>query len=126
MSRFARVSKVLRKLERIDKTAGEVLQAFYGDAGSRWGRTPYGRLFAIWPMTPAGDELVKLSREPGRGLDRGLSAIEQLWTLLEVHQVRQISKVSLLRARARTQATRAYEQACIFWNKARGRDDEDE
>jgi hypothetical protein len=120
MSRYARISRILRKIGAVDLVAYEVLGTFYGDQGARWGRTVYGRLFGLFPMTTGGRELLVRAREPGRGLDRGLSAAEQLWVLLEVQHVRPMPGIAVLKHKARIQALKAYEHACILWQQAKG------
>lgn len=52
LQRFAWVSRRLALLPGM--LHAEVLEAFYGDAGARWGLTRHGRILALYPLTRKG------------------------------------------------------------------------
>lgn len=55
LQRFAQVSRYLRQcsVETVD-----VLAAFFGLSGYRWANTKWGRLFAVVPLTDAGERML--------------------------------------------------------------------
>lgn len=57
---YARVSRRLARLPA--SIHADVLQAYYGDLGARWGRTRHGRLFAVYHLTPKGSRWASDSR----------------------------------------------------------------
>lgn len=61
LRRYARISKRLMLVQRVDGESAAVLSVYYGDRGSRW-RPTRGRIFALYPMTDEGTELVRRSR----------------------------------------------------------------
>jgi len=122
ISRYARVSRLVRDVAALDLASAGVLALFYGDQGQRWGRTVHGRLFALYPQTGAGRELLQTahaSRKKEGRPDLGLSAAEQLFVTFEVLAVQPKPVLRALQAKARVQALRAYEQACTLWRQAK-------
>jgi hypothetical protein len=57
--RAARVSRRLRTLGAQQGAVVRVLEAYYGVVGARWGQTRHGRIFALYPLTPAGAAFVR-------------------------------------------------------------------
>jgi hypothetical protein len=55
LQRFAQVSRYLRQCT---SDTVETLAAFFGLSGYRWGNTKWGRLFAVVPLTAAGEKLM--------------------------------------------------------------------
>jgi hypothetical protein len=62
LSRFARVSRILREIEHTDPTSVRVLEAYYGDVGCRWGASDIGRIASVYPITKSGGMVVKAAR----------------------------------------------------------------
>ena len=82
----ARVSRRLRRAESIRAYAPSVLSAIYGTAGCIWEpRSDYAAVFAVWPLTRAGQALDGIAQHGG---DVGGSILERLHAqvLLERHQ----------------------------------------
>jgi hypothetical protein len=60
---LGRVSRVLEHMRAADREAAEAFESYNGPDGDRWGAHHWGRIFALWPHTVAGD---KLAREAAR------------------------------------------------------------
>ncbi len=61
LQRFAQVSRYLRQCS-VDTV--DVLAAFFGLSGYRWANTKWGRLFAVVPLTTAGEKLLRRLPNP--------------------------------------------------------------
>lgn len=67
MELFAVVSSVLKELERRSPVAVAALEAYYGDVGSDWARTPKpGRIGSLYHLTGAGVRLLDVSADEAR------------------------------------------------------------
>lgn len=60
--RFATMSRVVKAVAAAKAVLAGALRAYYGDQGARWGLTKNGRIFAVYPLTAAGQRLLKMSR----------------------------------------------------------------
>jgi len=118
LQRYAYVSRRLCRVAEREALHVAVLAAFYGDQGARWGRTPHGRIFAVYALTDAGTELLKRARR--RTAARvARSASEELGAVAEVERVQPQPARALLLEQARRQAMRLYEHACAAWLEVR-------
>ena len=59
LTQYARVSRRLLAVERAWPTGAVVLERFFGDTGARWADSDEKRLFALYPLTRAGQKLLK-------------------------------------------------------------------
>jgi hypothetical protein len=86
LQKYGRISRRLDAVRAKLGSAGvEVLEAFYGDVGMRWGRTKHGRLFSLYPRTKAGKKLLEKTRAKERDNDPlTLSACERLGVQAEL------------------------------------------
>jgi hypothetical protein len=117
LRRYARVSNRLDRLS--DPRARVVLEAYYGDAGARWGASDLGRILAVMPLTKAGSEVVERHTSDQPGLR--LSPHEKLHSALVVQSVRPLAGRGRLLDAARAQAWTAYRWSCMLWMEARDR-----
>lgn len=60
LTRFAITSRRTDKVKEISPALHAALEAFYGDVGNRWARSPLGRMFALFHLTPAGKKLARM------------------------------------------------------------------
>jgi len=60
LTRFAITSRRVGLVKAISPALHAALEAFYGDVGNRWARSPFGRMFALSHLTPAGKKLARL------------------------------------------------------------------
>lgn len=116
LMRYASASSHLAKVDRADLQSGQVLRTYYGDAGARWGRTKWTRLFSIYPMTPAGMGLVeRVERETPSPVF--LTAVERLGVIAELQgvkpEVKAWRRVAL--GAANRQANEMFARACQCW-----------
>jgi hypothetical protein len=118
MEMWGELAEVYRIVVRADATSACVLGAYYGNEGARWGRTVHTRLFAVFPLTEAGAELLRRSRKRARGAELELSASEELADEFEVQRIQPMPARGMLADQARAQALRAYERACRLWVSA--------
>lgn len=72
---LAQMSRLIGRLRESDPTSAVVLDLYYGIDGDRYGAHKWGRLFAVWPLTHAGKQIVA---ETGRASSVRLRPIERL------------------------------------------------
>lgn len=119
LERYAAVS---RRLDRVESQHVEVLAAYYGDTGARWGRTRHGRVFAVYALTPAGHKLVRMAML-GSGTDGvHLSASERIGVQAELEKTQPKQQRRALLDAADRQARELVDAASVAWGKSwRGR-----
>lgn len=123
-SALTRYAIVSRRLDLVAAAHGkamvEVLVAYYGDVGSRWGRTPHGRLFAVYALTGAGHKLVRMSMaRTSEGIT--LSAAERIGVEAETEKTQPKPNRRALLDAAAGQALTLYERASAAWNATKSR-----
>lgn len=136
--RYALVTRRLMALERQHKLSVQVLEAYYGDRGARCSEPrrdddgklipAVGQLVALYPLTAAGRELLRLSEEPstprvGKKSQKKqrprfhLTALERMENIVRQPQGRQHELLAL----AQRQATALLHEACERWNTIAGK-----
>jgi len=67
LTRYAHVSQLMMRVERLDKVAAAVIGLFFGDAGQRWANNPeHGRAGALYHLTSKGRVLIEAAEKvPG-------------------------------------------------------------
>lgn len=115
--RYASISKHLSRVERQSVTLGKVLRVYYGDVGSRWGRTTHGRIFSLYARTPAGAKLVT-DIEAKEKSPVFLTDDERLGVIATLQGIPSQSKLKRKRAldMADKQAWQLYRAACRCWS----------
>lgn len=76
--RYGIVSRRLRAIEASDPVARRALDLAYGDEGAKWARHARGRDVALYPLTAAGEALVRRARRVATGAGLELSDAERL------------------------------------------------
>ena len=110
--RFSMASGRLGRMEPADLI--EVLKAFHGDSGARWGRTRRGRFFALYPLTKAGKTLLRMSAErAAEGSELGDAELLNSEAVAQSVQPNR-NRAELLKA-ARLQSERLYTAAVQAW-----------
>ena len=114
--RYASVSRRLSKVGKRSVTHSRVLEVYYGDAGSKWGRTKYGRIFSLYARTPAGAQLV-IDVEAKEKSPVFLTDDERLGVIAGLQGIPTQSKAWRKRAlvKADEQAWALYRAACVCW-----------
>ncbi len=85
--RFATMSRVIKAVACTKTVLASVLRAYYGDQGARWGLTKNGRIFAVYPLTVAGQRLLKMSRRRSEARDDVLQDAEVLGVEQELQRM---------------------------------------
>lgn len=67
LTRFAITSRRLSSVKSRSPALYSALECYYGDVGSRWGREDFGRLFALYALTPSGKKLARWSEPKADG-----------------------------------------------------------
>lgn len=102
----------------LNHRAAAVLEAFHGDWGARWagGILSEGRIFAVYPFTPAGHKLIRMSRDKASLEDAELRPDEVLGVEFSLQRQQPNRRRGDLFKAAREQAKRTYAEACRTWN----------
>lgn len=75
---YATMSRVIKAVAEASSLLACTLRAYYGDQGARWGLTKNGRIFAVYPLTKAGQRLLEVSRRRSESRDTVLRDDEVL------------------------------------------------
>jgi len=67
LTRFAITSRRADAVKAISPSLHAALEAFYGDVGHRWASSPFGRMFALFHLTPAGKTLARMGLPQSEG-----------------------------------------------------------
>ena len=109
----------------MDYQSLEVLRRYYGDTGARWGRTSKGRVFSIYPLTSAGQRLLKRTRRDGDD-QVTLTDCERLGVQADLQKSQPKQDRGALLVQADEQARALLEAAAEEWEEAKGKKRNDE
>lgn len=111
--RVARVSRRLRLVAACDPAAERALEAYYGAEGARCARADPGRIFALYPLTKAGERFVRddVAKRPESADD----AHGRLLAEVQLQQIAPTPQRRELLARIHTQAERLLASAWNAW-----------
>jgi hypothetical protein len=115
LTRYGVISRRVAILSRRDPRLVEVLRAYYGDAGSRWGRERQGRIFAVYPLTRAGKSLLRLGGK-AQGNAASLRDSERLGVESELEKTQPKEQRRALLDAADRQAREMYARTAEVWN----------
>ena len=111
--RAASVSRRLRKVAEIDTRAGQTLEIYYGGIGARHAPGREGRLFALYPFTDAGAQLVE--NDLLERADRSTLPHERIARAIEAERRHSTEERREALARMRAQAQRRLSEAWRAW-----------
>jgi hypothetical protein len=117
---YATVSRQLGRVGGVSVIHRLALEAFYGNEGERWGRTDRKRIFAVYPLTHAGQKLIRMAQKPG--LDVKVSFCEILDTEANMQKLNPVVARGALLGLAGEQAHRVVAEASLVWNQVAGDD----
>lgn len=125
LQRYARASRRLLAVERIDARSADVLRVYYGDEGAVWGgKEARGRMFALYRFTDAGQKI--LTPKPNgksKGVPRlQVSQTRSLDNILAANEKKTQGEIKRLFRLADLQAREVYLSACLTWNSAMPKD----
>jgi hypothetical protein len=114
--RVARVSRRLRIVRAKDARAEQTIEAYYGGTGARWNGTDQGRIFALYPLTAAGERFVRaeMARRPGRLVSPHDGLLEEL----QLQAVAPTEQRRELFALIRTEADACLRRAWDAWDSS--------
>jgi hypothetical protein len=70
LTRFAHVSRLLKRVEQRSRQSAQVLELLYGDLGQRWATNePWGRLGSLFHVTSKGRQLLDEARAAKGAID---------------------------------------------------------
>jgi hypothetical protein len=120
LARFAQASRAIRRVDEADPLSVSVLAAYWGNLGARWDATDRGRLFAVFSLTDAGDELITRWQERAK---RDPSMFLRMADIIGAEasiQIRQPTpERGKLLARAEEEATKMYDKAVDVWESCK-------
>lgn len=138
LTRFAITSRRADAVKAISPALHAALEAFYGDVGHRWAQSSFGRMFALFHLTPAGKTLARMGlpkddapkkRKKGKGKkqkaeknhDDALAAVqlnaqERIGVQAVLQQSQPKEQRKKLLDAARAQAADLYTRAAGAWN----------
>jgi hypothetical protein len=120
MARFAHVSRRLRLVRAESAGAERVLAAYYGDVGCRWGRTARGRIFAVLPLTQAGQNMLrKATKRTAKAPLIRLTETEALENEVDLERLRPDPSRAQQIESARRQAGKLYHEACAAYVRSK-------
>lgn len=111
MRRYGRIARRFDALVAAEPSLAEVLAVFHGDRGHRWGQR-----LALYPLTKAGQELIRISQAESAKLRRGSQDPDvTIMGYLAEQMGRRSHKA--LKARAEEQVRALLEAARAAWNE---------
>ncbi len=122
LRRYARASRQLLAVERMDALSADVLRVYYGDEGAVWGgKEARGRMFALYRFTDAGQKLLAPKKS---GKSNGYPRLEvsqalRLDNILAANERKPHGEIKRVFRLADMQAREVYLAACLTWNRAK-------
>jgi hypothetical protein len=120
LTRYAHVSSLMLRVERVDRLAAAVIALFFGELGNRWalGETGHGRTGALYHLTAKGQALVTAASKDPRSVQ--LTAQARIESLAIANKVKATEERSAALAVCSRQAERLEVEARAVWHEVRG------
>jgi len=118
LTRFAITSRRLAAVYNRSPALFVALECYYGDVGARWGREDFGRLFALYALTPSGKKLSRWgeAKKGQSALDITLTAQERVGVQAVLEKTQPKRERTVLLLAANHQAQELYARAAGAWN----------
>jgi hypothetical protein len=116
--RFARVSRRLLAVERIDPMSVRAIEVYYGDDGARWGRQDgLGRIVSLYPFTRTGTAILRreMAREALSGAHLDMMPSERLANVAAIQTRALTEKLKHELGRMATEAEALLDRAGNAW-----------
>jgi hypothetical protein len=119
LSRYAEVSSMMLKVERLDRLSAAVIALFFGELGNRWatGETGHGRVGALYHLTAKGQALVVAASKDPRSVQ--LTPQQRIESLAITNKVKATEERSTALAVCTRQAERLEVEARAVWHEVR-------
>jgi hypothetical protein len=118
LQRYAHISALLRLVERQSRRAVQVLELLYGDLGQRWAPSePFGRLGALFHITPKGRQLLDDARNAKGAID--LADVMRMEAICTVQRVQPKPERAQALAYCHAQAKALEQRARTAWLSVR-------
>jgi hypothetical protein len=118
LSRFGEATRMLSRVGAKDPESAEVLAAYWGNSGARWGATNKGRLFAVYPLTHSGARMIHQSLAKLQDESR-LPPAEILGVEAELQRSQPKAERAKAFEAARVQSIALYNRAVAAWESVR-------
>lgn len=116
LRKFAKMSRRISELYEKDREALNILAAYYGQVGLRYGRTKRGRIMAVYALTLCGQRLVKRGQKFGFENGEALMAYQIIENEVEANGLKPLPQRTELINKADEQARVLLRKACAAWN----------
>lgn len=125
LTRFAITSRRLVAVREQSPALYEAMECYYGDVGARWAREDFGRMFALYALTPSGKRLARWGEAKLKSEDRlAIAAQERVGVQAVLERTQPKRERTALLVAANQQAQELYQRAVVAWNRAQpGRSD---
>lgn len=117
LQRYAHVSLMMMKVERVDTLAAAVICALFGDLGQRWAESEDGRLGALYHLTARGHAMVDTARSAKGAVD--LTDVARMESLAIVSRAQPTPEKLAALAKCATQAQQLEMRARGAWHSVR-------
>lgn len=107
------VSRRLAIIRQSDPKSHDVLAAYFGDAGAKWGASEHGRINALLGLTETGKKILTKEKRKSRGAKLELSDEKRLENTVATSKANAVTK-SLV-AQARVEAMALFGRATEAW-----------
>lgn len=118
LTRFAITSRRLGQVRDQSPALYAALECFYGDVGARWGREDFGRLFALYALTPSGKKLARWGETKRTHEEPTQTAQERVGVQAVLERTQPKRERTVLLMAANKQASELYARAAQAWNHA--------
>ena len=119
LTRYAHVSSLMLRVERVDRLAAAVIALYFGEAGNRWalGETGHGRTGALYHLTTKGQALVAAASKDPHSIQ--LTPQSRIESLAIANKVKATEERSTALAVCARQAERLEVEARAVWHEVR-------
>lgn len=111
--------RISRRLDKVKEMAGRLalktLEEYHGDTGAKWGRTRWGRIFSIYPLTASGRRLLIRILADDKTNEVLLTPVERLGVQAELQRVKPQDWRQALLGSALVEAEALYQTAVDAW-----------
>lgn len=116
LQRYAHMSLMMMRVERVDRLSAAVICELFGDAGARWAATDDGRLGALYHLTARGRAMITAADAVKGALD--LTAMARMESLCITSRTQPTPEKLAALQRCAVQAQQLELQARAVWHSA--------
>jgi hypothetical protein len=117
LTRYAHISSIMMRVERVDALAAAVIACLFGDSGQRWAGTEHGRNGAVYHLTSKGDAMIRAAEKVEGAIP--LTAVQRIESITIANKAQPKADRSQALAVCARQAVELERRSRVVWHEVK-------